>query len=56
MNFTALLKMLIELENAIGAESELSIRARIQQIEYLVLDTQKQRVEQLRLERRNFAA
>ncbi|HVU47864.1 MAG TPA: hypothetical protein VHD85_17160 [Terracidiphilus sp.] len=56
MNYTTLLKMLIELEKAIGTEPELSIRARIQELENLVLDTQKKRIEELRMEHRNFAA
>ena len=56
MNYTTLLKMLIELEKAIGKQSELSIRMRIQEIENLILDTQKKRAEQLRTKHRDFAA
>lgn len=56
MSFTSLLKMLIELEQAIGVESEIAIRIRIQDIETAVLDTQKERVEKLRMEQRTFAA
>ena len=57
MNFTNLLQMLLELERAIGAESDLAIRMRIQDIEAHVLETQKERVEHIRnLDRRNFAA
>jgi hypothetical protein len=56
MNFTVLLKMLIDLEKAIGTESETALRIRIQDIEGVVLDTQKERVEKLRAEHRSFAA
>ena len=52
--------MLIELEKAVGVESETAIRIRIQDIESAVLDTQKERVEKLSeklcVERRSFAA
>lgn len=60
MIFTNLLKMLIELEKAVGIESETAIRIRIQDIENAVLATQKERVEKLSeklsVERRSFAA
>lgn len=56
MNYTNLLQMLLEVEKAIGIESETAIRIRIQDIEALVLDTQKERVEKLRVEHRSFAA
>ena len=60
MVFTNLLEMLIELEKAVGVESETAIRIRIQDIESAVLDTQKERVEKLSeklcVERRSFAA
>jgi hypothetical protein len=56
MNYTNLLQMLLEVEKVIGIESETAIRIRIQDIETLVLDTQKERVEKLRVERGSFAA
>jgi hypothetical protein len=57
MDFTTLLKMLLELEQAIGTESDLAIRMRVQDIESQILETQKERVERVRsLDRRNFAA
>jgi CYTH domain-containing protein len=55
MNFTSLLKMLIELEQAIGVESETAIRIRIQDVENAVLNTQKERVERLRAGHGSFA-
>jgi len=56
MNFTNFLKMLIELEHAIGVESETAIRIRIQDIEDAVLNSQKERVAMLRAEHKSFAA
>jgi len=57
MNFTILLKMLLELEQAIGVESEMSIKSRIQDIESRVLATQKESIEQFRnVKHRHFAA
>lgn len=56
MNFTHFLKMLIELEQAVGVESENKIRIRIQDLEDAVLTTQKERVEMLHAEHRSFAA
>ena len=55
MNFTHFLKMLIELEQAVGIESENKIRIRIQDIENAVLTTQKERVAMLRPEHSGFA-
>jgi hypothetical protein len=56
MNLTNLLKMLIELEQAVGVESENALRIRIHDVENAVLNTQKERVEKLRAGHRSVAA